>query len=221
MNINYVETDSYDFNITIDDPAYGREQTSNEDGSNKKDKVTVDYVVNILTPYFYGDGSGIGPAGNTSGAHVTVESLRDAGYTVSHGIILEQVGSFAPGSDAYPTFEDALNAAKDKNYGTATDSAILKDVVNNYKKPVMTSAGTYCIVYDASNYDLTNKNRYSFTFGFDNTAANQKKFYNVYSYVTVTTPEGVTTTYISNVQTLNIYTMGTTGAVTAENASFV
>ena len=221
MNINYQETDKYDFNITIDEPAYGREQTSNEDGSNKQDRVTVDYVVNILTPYFYGDGNGIGPAGNVSGEHVTVESLRDAGYTVSHGVILEQVGSFAPGSAAYPTFEDALAAAKDKNYGTATNSAILKEVVENYKKPVMTSAGTYCTVYDTSNYDLTNKNRYSFAISFNNTAANQKKFYNVYSYVIVETPDGVSTTYISNVQTLNIYTMGTTGAVTAEEADFV
>ncbi len=220
MNINYQETDKYDFNITIDEPAYGREQTSDEDGSNKKDKVTVDYMVNILTPYFYGDGNGIGAAGNNSGQHVTVESLRDAGYTVSHGVILEQVGSFAPGSAAYPTFEDALAAAKDKNYGTATNSAILKEVVENYKKPVMTSVGTYCTVYDTSNYDLTNKNRYSFAIGFNNTEANQKKFYNVYSYVMVTTPDGVSTTYISNVQTLNIYTMGTTGAVTAEDADF-
>jgi len=220
MNINYQEAEKFDFNITIDEPAYGREQTSNEDGSNKKDKVMVDYLVNILTPYFYGDGSGIGPANNKSGEHVTVKDLRAAGYTVSHGIILEQVGSFAPGSAAYPTYEDALKAAKGKNYGTATNSAILKEVVENYNKPVMTSAGTYCTVYDASNYELTNKNRYSFAIGFNNTAANQKKFFNVYSYVIVETPDGVSTTYISNVQTLNIYTTGTTEAVTAENADF-
>ncbi len=226
MNINFEETEEFDFNITIDEPAYGREQTSNEDGSNKKDTVTVDYMINILTPYFYGQGQGnnFKPTdniiGNPTGQHVTVESLRNAGYTVSHGVILEQVGSFAPGSAAYPTFMDALKAAQAKNYGVATDYAILKDVVENYNKPIMTSAGTYCTVYDTSNYDLTNKNRYSFAIGFNNTAANQKKFYNVYSYVIVTTPEGVSTTYISNVQTLNIYTMGTTGAVVADNANF-
>ena len=73
----------------------------------------------------------------------------------------------------------------------------------------MTEAGTYCTIYDYSDYNISNKNRFGFTIGFNNTAANHKKFYNVYSYVTVTTPENVTTTYISNVQTLNIYNAGT------------
>ena len=130
------------------------------------------------------------------------------------GIILEQVGSFEPGTEKYPTFQDALNAAYDKNYGVATDHNILTDeVLNGYKKPVMTSTGTYCTVYDVSNYETSNKNRYMFTLSVNNTVANQKKFYNVYSYITITTPDGVTTTYISNVQTLNFYTIGTTDAI--------
>ena len=213
MNINYQELEGdYDFNITIDPAAYGRQITSDADGTNSVDKVTVDYTVNILTPFFYGENSSFVPSDNIqadpTGQHVTVESLRKAGYEVEFGMLLEQVGSFAPGSAEYPTFEDALTAAKGKNYGTPTDSEILTKVIENYTKPVMSEAGTYCTLYDTSAYKLTNKNRFDFSIGFNNTSANQKKFYNVYSYVTVTTPEDVTTTYISNVQTLNIYKTG-------------
>ncbi|MBQ1978172.1 MAG: hypothetical protein II225_05410, partial [Ruminococcus sp.] len=216
MNINYDIMDNYDFNIFIDAPEYGREQTSNEDGSNKIDRVNVSYVTNILTPYFY-DGKTFKPnkdRDEVMGGHVTIDTLRENGYTVNFGIILEQVGSFEPGTEKYPTFQDALNAAYDKNYGVATDHNILVDeVLSGYKKPVMTSAGTYCTVYDVSNFETSNKNRYMFTLSVNNTVANQKKFYNAYSYITITTPDGVTTTYISNVQTLNFYTIGTTDAV--------
>ncbi len=213
MNINYEGiTGDYDFNITIDSPAYGRQITSDADGSNSVDKVTVDYMINILTPFFYGNNSEFVPSDNVqdnpNGQHVTIESLRKAGYTVDFGVLLEQVGSFAPGSAEYPTFEDALVAAKSKNYGTPTDSKILTEVIENYMNPVMSEAGTYCTLYNTSDYILTNKNRFGFTIGFNNTEANQKKFFNVYSYVTVTTPAGVKTTYISNVQTLNIYETG-------------
>ncbi len=213
MNINYQEVEGdYDFNITIDPAAYGRQITSDADGTNSADKVTVDYTINILTPFFYGENSSFVPSANIqadpTGQHVTVESLRNAGYEVEFGVLLEQVGSFEPGSAQYPTFEDALTAAKGKNYGVSTDSETLTKVIENYTKPVMSEAGTYCTVYDTSSYKLTNKNRFDFTIGFNNTLANQKKFYNVYSYVTITTPEDVTTTYISNVQTLNIYETG-------------
>ncbi len=212
MNTNYAQADKYDFNITTDSPAYGRRITTAADGT-VTDKVTVDYMINILTPYFYGNDNNFVPSdninGNPTGQHVTVRSLRDAGYTVNFGVILEQVGSFAPGSTTYPTYDDALTAAKAANYGTATNKTILAKVAENYTAPTMTEAGTYCTIYDCSDYDISNKNRFGFTIGFNNTAANQKKFFNVYSYVTITTPEKVTTTYISNVQTLNIYNTGT------------
>jgi len=212
MNINFAQADKYDFNITIDAPAYGRKMTTATDGT-VTDKITVDYIINILTPYFYGNDNNFVPSddinGKPDGQHVTIRSLRDAGYTVKFGVILEQVGSFAPGSTAYPTYDDALTAAKAANYGTATNKAILAKVAENYTAPTMTEAGTYCTIYDYSDYNISNKNRFGFTIGFNNTAANHKKFYNVYSYVTVTTPENVTTTYISNVQTLNIYNAGT------------
>lgn len=212
MNINYAQTDKYDFNIATDAPAYGRKITTATNGT-VTDKVTVDYMINILTPYFYGSGNSFVPSDNINddpkGQHVTIQSLRNAGYTVKFGMILEQVGAFAPGSTAYPTYDDALTAAKAANYGTATRKDILAEVAENYTAPTKTEAGTYCIVYDCSNYNVTNKNRFDFSIGFNNTAANQKKFFNVYSYVTITTPEKVTTTYISNVQTLNIYETGT------------
>ena len=222
MNINYDVMKQYDFNIFTDAPGYGREQTSNEDGSNKVDKVNASYVNNILTPYFY-DGKTFKPNSSRDevmGAHVTIQTLRELGYTVNFGMIFEQVGSFEPGTDKYPTFEDALKAALDKNYGVATDHEILKnEVLNGYKKPVMTSTGTYCTVYDTSDREVSNKNRFMFTISFNNTMSYQKRFYNVYSYVTVTTPEGVTNTYISNVQTLNLYNIGTTDAVVNGNTN--
>lgn len=140
MNINYAQADKYDFNITTDLPAYGRRITTTN--GTTTDKVTADYMINILTPYFYRNNN-----------------------------------NFVPSDD----------------------------VLGN---PTMTEAGTYCTVYDCSDYSISNKNRFVFTIGFNNTAANQKKFFNVYSYVTITTPEKVTTTYISNVQTLNIYNTG-------------
>ena len=212
MNINYELVDKYDFNVTLDDPQYTREQSSNADGSNKVDKVSADYVVNILTPYFF-DGKTFVPDASKDeemGAHVTIDALRRAGYTVNYGIILEQVGSFMPGTANYPTYMDALIAAMEKNYGVATDDSILvNEVLTNYKKPVMTSTGTYCTVYDTEYLGISNKNRYQFAFEFNNTESYQKRFYNVYSYITITTPDGVTSTYISNVQTLNIYSTGT------------
>ena len=222
MNINYDVMKQYDFNIFTDAPGYGREQTSNEDGSNKVDKVNASYVNNILTPYFY-DGKTFKPNSSRDevmGAHVTIQTLRELGYTVNFGMIFEQVGSFEPGTDKYPTFEDALKVAQEKNYGVATDHEILKnEVLNGYKKPVMTSTGTYCTVYDTSDREVSNKNRFMFTISFNNTMSYQKRFYNVYSYVTVTTPEGVTNTYISNVQTLNLYNIGTTDAVVNGNTN--
>ncbi len=224
MNINFDVMDKYDFNIFIDEPEYGREQSSNSDGSNKVDRVNTSFVTNILTPYFY-DGKEFVPNpdnNEVNGAHVTIDTLRNMGYTITHGMIVEQVGSFMPGTDKYPTFEDALKAAQEKNYGVATDyDILLNEVITGYKKPVITSTGTYCKVYDTTNYSISNKNRYMFTLSLSNTEANQKKFYNVYSYVTITTPDGVTTTYISNVQTLNIYTTGTTDTVVNSNASVI
>ena len=221
MNVYYEDVTQDDFNVTIDAPHYGREQSTSADGTNKTDKITVDYVVNMLVPYTY-NGTNFTPIYNGQvltegylGSLVTIESLIAAGYNVEYGIILEQVGSFTPGSEQYPTFDDALEAAQNKNYGTATDHEILAGVIENYTGSVMTSAGTYCTVYSGKNYQLTNKNRYQVSFSFNNTLANQRKFYNVYSYIVITPPGGEATTYISNVQTLNIYTIGTSEVETA------
>ena len=65
----------------------------------------------------------------------------------------------------------------------------------------------YYINYEQKMNVLSNKNRYRFLLELPNTASYRKAFYNVYAYMTVKAPgeNSVAKTYISNVQTLNIY----------------
>ncbi len=218
MSINYMEVESFDFNITVDEPVYGREQTTDTSGANKTDIIIVDYFINILTPFFYGQNpeftpwyNGVQITDNWNGQHVTIESLEKAGYTIDYGVIMEQVGSFDVANGA---FEAALKSAQGVGYGTATDTSKLISIVDNNKSGMVD--GKYYTILDATSHSITNKNRIQFIIEMNNTDKNQRKFYNVYSYVTVTTPAGVTTTYISNVQTLNIHTAGTSDAVVSD-----
>lgn len=220
--IGYVSQKVGDFTVSVDDPVYGREQHTDGNGNNKSDKVVVDYMVNMVTPYVYGDGYGFTPwyndkqvTDNWSGQMVTIESLEKADYTVSFGVLLEQVdlNYVVPeieylGYD-FLTFEKALADAQNNGYGKATEN--VDEILNNMTGTTMAQGGKYYINYNRTDaVELTNKNRYLFTIEIDNTLDNRAAFYNVYAYMTVTSPEGVATTYISNVQTLNIHTMGTT-----------
>ncbi|MBQ8001602.1 MAG: starch-binding protein [Ruminococcus sp.] len=231
MAVNYQPVNSaedYEFNVSLDAPVYGREQTTDDKGNNKTDVVVVDYLINIITPYFY-LGSDFTPIykgevitdADWNKTLVTIESLEDAGYTVEYGVILQQVGTFKVDADYAGDFTAAEAAAKEKGYGTATDAEILKSfLATDSTKGWIGETGTYGYKYDASNHNITNKNRVLFVFEHNNTESNQNRFYNVYSYLTVTTPDEVTTTYISNVQTLNIYTEGNKDAVVENNTSF-
>ena len=220
MTIGYVSTKNKDFNVSLDAPVYGREQSTDSSGNNKVDKVLVDYVVNMVTPFVYGDGSGFeysfGGAGtdkNMSGNMVTIESLINKGYTVTFGILVEQVGSFAvkePYGDTskngpYDTYADAEAAAKDKGFGKATKSETLSGYIKDGDFGMLD--GKYYINYEQDMKVLSNKNRYRFLLELPNTASYRKAFYNVYAYMTVKAPgeNSVAKTYISNVQTLNIY----------------
>lgn len=220
--IGYVSEKINDFTVSVDDPVYGREQQTDSNGNNKSDKVVVDYMVNMVTPNVYGDGSGFTPwykgeqiNDNWSGQMVTIESLEKAGYTVSFGVLLEQVDlNYVVPKIEYPgydflTFEEALADAQSNGYGTATEN--VGAILNSMTGTTKVQDGKYYINYNRTDaVKLTNKNRYLFTIELNNTLDNRAAFYNVYAYMTVTTPDGVTTTYISNVQTLNIHTMGTT-----------
>ena len=220
MTIGYEEDKNIDFNVSLDAPVYGREQSTDSSGNNKVDKVLVDYVVNMVTPFVYGDGSGFeysfGGAGtdkNMSGNMVTIESLINKGYKVTFGILLEQVGSFAvkePYGDTskngpYDTYADAEAAAKDKGFGKATKSETLSGYIKDGDFGMLD--GKYYINYEQDMKVLSNKNRYRFLLELPNTASYRKAFYNVYAYMTVKAPgeNSVAKTYISNVQTLNIY----------------
>ena len=220
--IGYVSEKINDFTVSVDDPVYGREQQTDSNGNNKSDKVVVDYMVNMVTPNVYGDGSSFTPwykgeqiNDNWSGQMVTIESLEKAGYTVSFGVLLEQVDlNYVVPEIEYPgydflTFEEALADAQSHGYGTATEN--VGAILNSMTGTTKVQDGKYYINYNRTDaVKLTNKNRYLFTIELNNTLDNRAAFYNVYAYMTVTTPDGVTTTYISNVQTLNIHTMGTT-----------
>lgn len=220
--IGYESKKVDDFTVSVDDPVYGREQHTDGNGNNKSDKVVVDYMVNMVTPFVYGDGSGFTPwyndkqvSDNWSGQMVTIESLEKAGYKVSFGVLLEQVDlNYVVPEIEYPgydflTFEEALADAQNNGYGKATEN--VDEILNNMTGTTMAQGGKYYINYNRTDaVKLTNKNRYLFTIELDNTLDKRAAFYNVYAYMTVTSPEGVATTYISNVQTLNIHTMGTT-----------
>lgn len=219
MVIGYKPTKINDFNVSIDAPVYGREQSTDSSGNNKVDKVLVDYVVNMVTPFVYGDGNGFeysfggnGTDKNMAGNMVTIESLTKKGYDVTFGILVEQVASFAvkkPYGDTstrgeYDTYADAEAAARAQGFGVATDSSTLSGYIQN--RTFGMKNGKFYINYEQNMNVLSNKNRYRFLLELPNTASYRKAFYNVYAYITVKAPgESVAKTYISNVQTLNIY----------------
>ena len=229
INYQYVASDDdYKFNVSLDAPVYGREQTTDSSGGNSTDIVIIDYVINILTPYFYYNHPEFTPIydgeeitdGSWGKTLVTIESLERAGYEVSYGVLLQQVGTFKIKDKYNNDFTAAEAAAKEKGYGTATDDATLIEFLNSgAAKGFIGETNTYGYVYDATEHNITNKNRVLFVLEQNNTSGNQNRFYNVYGYLTVTY-NGVTTTYISNVQTLNIYNEGIKDAVVENNTSF-
>ncbi len=233
MVINYQAVEEFDFNIMIDAPVYGREQTTDTQGNNKKDTIYIDYLNNILTPYMYGDTDKVtGEVYDTvhfggetldefwGADHVTVESLIAMGYELEYGMILEWVGAGL--ITETNTLEMAKKKAESNGYGTATDEETLKNVIENYSgTPNMANGGKYYTLLSVNNPTLTNKNRYLFTMTMSNTENNQGKFYNVYGYLKVKAPGSDTWSYYtSNVQTLNIYECGTTEATTEDNTTF-
>ena len=233
MVINFQAVEEFDFNIMIDAPVYGREQTTDSQGNNKKDTIYIDYLNNILTPYMYGDTDKVtGKVYDTvhfggetldefwGADHVTVESLIAMGYDLEYGMILEWVGAGL--ITETNTLEMAQKKAEGNGYGTATDEETLKNVIKNYNgTPNMANGGKYYTLLNVNNPTLTNKNRYLFTMTMSNTANNQGKFYNVYGYLKVKAPGSDTWSYYtSNVQTLNIYECGTNDAATEDNTTF-
>ena len=233
MAINYEAVDShddYEFNVSLDAPVYGREQTTDAEGNNKTDVVIIDYVVNILTPYFYYLHPEFTPIYKDevitdywAKTTVTVESLVAAGYDVSYGVILEQVGTYKIKDNYNGDFTLAEADAIKKGYGTATDETLLKNFLasGSTKGWINGNGSTYGTVLDATNHHITNKNRVLFVLEQNNTEANRNKFYNVYGYLIVKAPGADNAEiFISNVQTLNIYAEGTKNAVVDNNTSF-
>lgn len=224
-----------DYELVLDEAIYGREQ-SGENGA--VDKIYVDYLASIHVPYFSGqtlpngekitevvyDGSKI-LAANTP---VTLETLEKYGYTVEHGIILEQVGSFKVQDGDYADFDAAEAAAIAEGYKTATSNENLAKVIESDLEKgwgkafgisdVKTgSTDEYYTVYDLSDGFISNKNRYPFTYILTNSVSTRGRFYNVYAYIAITDAAGKTEYYFSNMQTLNTYYAGTNTSDAYEN----
>lgn len=224
-----------DYELVLDEAIYGREQ-SGENGA--VDKIYVDYLASIHVPYFSGqtlpngekitevvyDGSKI-LAANTP---VTLETLEKYGYTVEHGIILEQVGTFKVQDGDYADFDAAEAAAIAEGYKTATSNENLAKVIESDLEKgwgkafgisdVKTgSTDEYYTVYDLSDGFISNKNRYPFTYILTNSVSTRGRFYNVYAYIAITDADGKTEYYFSNMQTLNTYYAGTNTSDAYEN----
>ena len=228
MVMGYELTDSYDFDIQIDAPVYGREQTSDDEGNNVSDLIYVDFVVNVLTPFFYGEDNEFEQWYNGElvkdefwgGGHVTIEALEKAGYEIEYGLIMEQVGSFKTTEDGgkYADFDAAYEAAVNAGMGTASSDERISDVANTYLVDNKKSTNTvgfvdgdktkYYYAYSATNQP-TNVNRVLMTMVYKNTATNRGKYYNVYGFLMVKDPDGNVRYFISNVQEMYFYPTAT------------
>ncbi len=205
VNLCYVEDDSIDFDIVLDEPVYTREQETDKDGNITTDKVYIDYLTSILIPLFrnsqtpggkllkdtYYNGNVI-PNANSP---VTIETLTrdEIGYEIEYGVILEQLRN------------------KDDMGKVITGDEILKEYLDNnggYDDPV--AKNKFATIFNATTNPITNKNRILITIDMNNTDKNRNRYYNVYGYLKVKDDAGVTKYYFSDMRTLNIYATGTT-----------
>lgn len=207
MMIGYETVESLDFDVLLSAPEYGREQNTDSEGGNATDFIYIDYIESFLVPYFNGDTTDNGnkingvyykdeliPTANTS---VTLETLERLGYSFDYGLIMEQLKPDIVETTWGKVAADESTLEK----VAAGDTGFVDNTDSKSKYYTMQSA--------KNNFLITNKNRLLFTIKMDNNEDNQKKYYNVYGYLSVTdTTTNTTKYYFSNMQTLNILDIG-------------
>ncbi|MBQ8572126.1 MAG: hypothetical protein IJ451_01500, partial [Ruminococcus sp.] len=229
MHIGYEKTSGgIDFSVSLDEPVYGREQTTDKYGNVTSDKVIVDYIINIITPHLYGEEGykdqpiyrGEELEGNWAGAHVTLEDYeRVENVSVEYGVVVQMFGTGVMVNDE-ATFNEALEIATNKGYGSNDkDIDNLKLAADGNGITDKTNLIAY-YNYTTSN-QITNFNRVLLTISYNNTEKNRGYFYNVYAYAKVTDNEtGESVYYFGDAKYQNIYEEGMKDAVVEDNTTF-
>lgn len=218
MTVVYTDNQELIYQIILGDPIYGREQSTDANGGNAIDTIYVDYILSYMIPHFTGDKIDVNGTANTSddvtlnddvnyNTPVQIKTLEEAGLEVDYGVVLEMVNTQGPAdkrNDYYDTYYDVdaiSDATKAKLDAILRNKADGADASGKGVEDGSTLA-TFLYVYASEN--ATNKNRVLKTFAFDNTPANQMKYYNVYGYLKITDKNNNVEIIYSNPQTLNI-----------------
>ncbi|MBQ2687013.1 MAG: InlB B-repeat-containing protein [Clostridia bacterium] len=218
MTVVYTDNQELIYQIILGDPIYGREQSTDANGGNAIDTIYVDYILSYMIPHFTGDKIDVNGTDDTSddvtlkddvnyNTPVQIKTLEEAGLEVDYGVVLEMVNTQGPAdtrNDYYDTYYDVdaiSDATKAKLDAILTNKADGADASGKGVEDGSTLA-TFLYVYASEN--ATNKNRVLKTFAFDNTPANQMKYYNVYGYLKITDKNDNVKIIYSNPQTLNI-----------------
>lgn len=218
MTVVYTDNQELIYQIILGDPIYGREQSTDANGGNAIDTIYVDYILSYMIPHFTGDKIDVNGTDDTSddvtleddvnyNTPVQIKTLEEAGLEVDYGVVLEMVNTQGPAdtrNNYYDTYYDvdAISVAtKAKLDAILTNKA---DGANASGEGVEDGSTLATFLYVYASENATNKNRVLKTFAFDNTPANQMKYYNVYGYLKITDKNNNVKIIYSNPQTLNI-----------------
>ncbi len=217
--------------IVLADAVYGAEKVTDENGVENVNKVYVDYLISYLINVFSGQYIDLNEDGvqdpneptiyepNNASNPCSVKAIREAGYTIDYGMVLELLNMFSKD-------EAANQSVKETYYGTnltltdkiqallehkkALDDAADTAGLENLAKFGWGETGyndTHFFLYEAEDYgfSVTNKNRVLMTFDYDNTDAMRMRHYNVMAYLVIADEDGNNPNYYySNQATLNI-----------------
>ncbi|MGN1468314.1 MAG: hypothetical protein ACI4W1_08400 [Ruminococcus sp.] len=193
------------FTTNIQDAVYTREQSTNADGTVKYDYVYSDFLTQFETSIAGKTFADVAKNGDTKSG---VKNVRfgiiteyDYNQTAYTGGDLTSYKSQAKKDTVTSTIITLDSNKKDSLASGWSNSTVKEDAEYNY----------YYNLYDLSGSvdDLTDLGRKDFFFKFENTAENQGKVYNVYSYVIYEDATG-THVVLSTPKFMSIYATGTT-----------
>ncbi len=218
---NICYTDDYELmtQIVLADAVYGAEKVTDENGVETVNKVYVDYLISYLLNVFTGqyidlDEDGVQDANeptiyeaNNVSNPVSVKAIREAGYTVDYGLVLELLNTFNEETkqSVLDTYYGKDKTLTDKIHAMLASDKSTWDVKKGWSDTGY--ADTHFYMYEAEDYgfNLTNKNRVIMTFGYENTEAMRNRYYNAMAYLIISDSNGENPNYwYSNQATLNI-----------------